>query len=937
MDPIWIFVKLLFKTIKPFLFFLVLLLNTNKLTRLNLRTTDIFKTPIFLILFFTSQLFYAQNLIVKGTVYDQENNPLQFASVALLKPADSIMVSFSITDDQGNFKLDDGRPGKYILQIYLSSFHPFYKNIELKNQTIDLKKISLETNVQALDEITITAHVPIQIKQDTLVFNASSFKIHPDDNIEDLLKKLPGLELNADGTLKSQGNEITKIYVDGKEFFSGDPAIALKNLSAEAINKVEIIDKKSDEAELTGVDDNEKNYVINLTLKKGKQKNGFGKIAGAVGLNKEYFANLNYNRFSPKVQFSVVGKLNNINMTGSNIQDFLSFTGGISDETGDAQENSQFESKTKNLNGLLTTKIGGINVGYEIKRRKTVNADYFYNFLENKEESHSKRISFYKINSHLSASKNDLQSISENHNLNFNYKDFGSNISRLTLKGTLSRTKRISNFFKDLNYFNEDQELTTTSQRQYDVDNIFERSLINLNYYRKLNNNKRNFGAGINISTNNINNDRSQLTTTSKLKNQRENKNFTTRDDNFKNSFINFNLRYTEPLRKNHFVKLQSNYLFQNSKEITSQIKIKNNNEEQPLDYEVESSIQSFNTLLSYNYNTPLLNIIVGSELQDLNRTVGYVNEDAYAFNTFYVNPRLSVQFKPNFGQEYYLNYRRRIKAPRISQNSPVINDLNPFYLRKGNPLLGSEQVDVLSLSGNAHSYKTNLNFYSKLGFQYINNAIIPSLEIDDNYVQTRSFINFGSQHKLTGEFNIDKRTKIGLRYIIKTKGYYKTSNAIIQKEVNDVISKNYFLGFSIENNNKSIFDIKAGVDFSKTFADFSIQDELNRVFHEQHYYAQFDYEFTKKLNLNTQFDYFIFKDPRFNSNQNIPSWNIAASYSFTKRKNSIVKILIIDILDKNINFSRRNNVNYLEETTHQTLGRYFILSFTYLIRRNGR
>ncbi len=803
---------------------------------------------------------------------------------------------------------------------------------------IDLKSIQLKTNIEQLDEVTITAVVPIQIKNDTTAYNVSSFKIHHDDTIEDLLKKLPGIELDTDGSIKAQGNDITKIYVDGKEFFSGDPSIVLKNLSADAISKVEVIDKKSDEAELTGVNDGQKAYVINLTLKKSKKRSGFGKLAAGIGLDNRYFSNINYNRFSPKTQLSVIGKYNNLNMTGSNIQDFLRFTGGITDEQDETEQSSSLEKNKKGLSGYLTTGVGGVHFGYELKKKEVINADYFYNVSENTGTSHSKRTSYSRLRNYFLESENNNQSTSDNHHLNFNYENKSSSRSRLFIKGSLTTDQRTSNTNRYVSYFDELFDLKNTSDIQYSNKNNRKNGSVKLNYYRKLNPNKRNFGVGLLMSSNKVSNQKEQNSLNTIISTLNTNEIFTLKNEQFKNNVFNFNFRFTEPLGNNHFLKLQFNYVFRNGSERIDQTKKRNDKDEQPLNYEVKSHEKRYTTKLTYNYSTEILNFYVGSELQELDRIFGLIMEENYRKNEVYLNPTFSLRYKPTKGKNYAINYKRVIRSPKNYQSAPVINDLNPYYLKMGNPNLLTEKLDNVNIKTTNHNYSRSLSFYSKLTYQHIEDAIIPSLLIDDNFVKTRSFVNYGSQDKISAEFNINKRIRsLGVRYNLKTKGSYRTSNSIIELELNDVLSKEYLIGFSLENNKKNIFDLKAGVDYSVNHTNFSVEQNLNREFIKQHYYAKFDYDISKRFNINTQFDYFLYADSNFHSNQKIPFWNAGISYAITKQNNGILKLLFIDILDKNIDIERRSNINYFEETMNQMLGRYFLVSFTLRLNGNGK
>ncbi|MDG1697326.1 MAG: carboxypeptidase-like regulatory domain-containing protein, partial [Polaribacter sp.] len=213
----------------------------------------------------------SQSKGIKGNITDEMKIPLEMVSVALLNPKDSIFISYTTTDEIGNFLIQDIPKDTVLIQLNLVGFTSYSKKIIYKNQFIDLKTIILKENVSVLDEIVISAVIPIQIKKDTVSFNANSFKINYDDNIEGLLNKLPGIEIE-EGKIIAQGTTVNKIFIDGKEFFGGDPSIVLKNFSADIIAKIEVIDKKSDEAELTGINDGNKEVVINFTLKKSNKK-----------------------------------------------------------------------------------------------------------------------------------------------------------------------------------------------------------------------------------------------------------------------------------------------------------------------------------------------------------------------------------------------------------------------------------------------------------------------------------------------------------------------------------------------------------------------------------------------------------------------------------------------------------------------------------------
>jgi len=888
---------------------------------------------LILVFILASNVLFSQSAPpIKGIVINENKEPLEFVSVVLLKQKDSTYIDYTITDAKGAFAILDTPKDSLLLQFSYLGYVTHFESVHYKNHPIDLNEVFLKEDSYQLDAVTITAEIPVQIKEDTIAFNANSFKVNASDNLESLLKKLPGLEIDSNGKVVAQGNEVTKIYVDGKEFFGGDPAIVLKNLSADAIEKIEVIDKKSDEAELTGVDDGNKQIVINFTLKKSKKKQGFGKASAGIGLDSRYFGNLNYNKFSPKTQFAIIGKYNNINITGSNIQGFLENADGIADESDDENSNT---SKSESLSGYLKTGVSGINFGHEFKAKESFNADYFYNLSDNRGTSFSKRISFSNSNNFDYEADNSFDKVSKNHNFNFSYINKSNSTNSLTIKGRLNADEVEQNTTRDGFYYNEDGDLVTSNIQGYSNDTRKKTVYFNLNYYQKLAKTGRSFSAGFKTNISGQEKDNEQTTFVTRNINSTNVTNsevFALRDETFNNGLYNFNFKYTEPLAKNHYFKLQSSIKVLNQNEDIYQLKtiVTNNNAEELIAYKYNNRESSYQNRFAYSYMDRTLNIFTGIELQELDRSFGVLTEDPFNSSQFYVNPFATLQYKPRKGVKYRFVYNRRIRSPRTSESSTVINDLNPFYIRKGNPYLKTEKSDDFSLIANIYNYKSSLSFTGRIKYQYATDAIVQNIAIDDAFVKTRSYINSGERKRFTSFLNFSKKIKgLGMRYAIKNSNFYNASTSLVNQQLNDVVSKDFLIGLSVENSNKNVIDVKLGANYSVNNTSFSIEEDLNRTYRKQHYYSAVDYDFTEKLSFNTQFDYFLFSDNQFDTNLELPIWNMAISYSIGNSHN-ILKLVLIDLLDRNVDFERRSTTNFFEETTSESLGRYIVLSYTY-------
>ena len=261
----------------------------------------------------------AQNFLIQGQVFDTLNLPLPSATVMLLNPVDSSLVNFTVSDAQGRFELKSADRKEYIFKVSFTGFSIWTRKLlpPEGGSVTDLGKIRMEPENNQLGEVVVEAEkIPVIVKKDTIEYNAGSFKTRPNDNVEGLLKKLPGVEVDTEGTITAQGEEVKRVTVDGKEFFGRDPKLATRNLPADAVDKVQVYDKKSDQAEFTGIDDGQREKAINLELKEDRRHSVFGNVTGGAGTDDRFQVKANINRFNKGDQLSFLGMANNINEQG---------------------------------------------------------------------------------------------------------------------------------------------------------------------------------------------------------------------------------------------------------------------------------------------------------------------------------------------------------------------------------------------------------------------------------------------------------------------------------------------------------------------------------------------------------------------------------------------------------------------------------------------
>lgn len=247
-------------------------------------------TGIFFLVILSMNGYAQQNGIVKGNVTDTLlHKGLAYTTISLVKQKDSTLISFSRADSSGNFKINNIAAGNYLLSFSYIGYMPVWKPIHVKaGELLDLGAVIL-TDLIHTNSVTVNARrAPITINNDTVEFNTENFKTPPNAVVEDLLKRLPGVTVDKDGTVSVNGQKINKLFVNGKEFFTGDPKMATKNLDADAVDKVQVFDRKSDRAEFTGIDDGQTSKAINLKLKKDRNNSTFGRITAGAGDKERY-------------------------------------------------------------------------------------------------------------------------------------------------------------------------------------------------------------------------------------------------------------------------------------------------------------------------------------------------------------------------------------------------------------------------------------------------------------------------------------------------------------------------------------------------------------------------------------------------------------------------------------------------------------------------
>jgi hypothetical protein len=393
-----------------------------------------------------------KNGTIKGVVFDTiAKQPVSAATITVLQSKDSSLVTFTMTNSRGEFSLTTVPYGDYRLLVTHVSYHNVnkYFTINDANKNIDLPNIEVSDKNKVLEEVVVMAEAPpVTLIGDTVQYNAGSFKTKPNAVVEDLLKRMPGIQVEKDGTVKAQGQEVKRVLVDGKEFFGTDPKIATKNLPADAVDKVQVYDKQSDMAQLTGFDDGQSEKTINLKLKKDKKKGVFGKVNAGGGTEGRYQGRFNVNSFKGARQMSVIGMGNNTNAEGFSFMDILSFTGGMNQlgAGGGGGININMSSSDPmasmmgggSSNSINTSWAGGANYNNIIGTKMEVQSNYFYNRYNPVTEQKLSRQYILPDSTYFYNQNSRVDNLSNSHRFNLTYYYLIDSMNSLKFTPTLS-------------------------------------------------------------------------------------------------------------------------------------------------------------------------------------------------------------------------------------------------------------------------------------------------------------------------------------------------------------------------------------------------------------------------------------------------------------------------------------------------------------------
>jgi hypothetical protein len=897
---------------------------------------------------------------VKGVVFDTiAKQPVPAATITVLQAKDSSLVTFTMTNNRGEFSLANVPYGDYRLLVTHVNYHNVNKYFTVNDakKNIDLANIEVSDKNKVLEEVVIMAEAPpVTLIGDTVQYNAGSFKTKPNAVVEDLLKRMPGIQVEKDGTVKAQGQEVKRVLVDGKEFFGNDPKIATKNLPADAVDKVQVYDKQSDMAQLTGFDDGQSEKTINLKLKKDKKKGVFGKVNAGGGTEGRYQGKFNVNSFKGARQMSVIGMGNNTNAEGFSFMDILSFTGGMNQLGGgggginiNISSNDPLASSMGggNNNSINTSWAGGANYNNIVGKKMEVQSNYFYNRYNPVTEQKLSRQYILPDSTYFYNQNSRTDNLSNSHRFNLTYDYLIDSMNSLKFTPTLSLQN--SNNHSISAYETLSEQLLRSNRGI--SDNLSASDGYNFNgtllYRKKFKRRGRTFSLSVGTTLNNSDGN-GELASVNEFYNKQG---ILVKTDSINQHSVSqgevqgYNTRavYTEPLFKRSLLE------FSVSKSESHSV-----SDKITYDYNKNSGKHDIlNPLLTNNYKNVYGTTTAGIRLRtqqkrynysvgltwqnaDLEGTIKSGIKDSVITKSFYnILPNARFQYNFTRFKNLQLDYRASTNQPSVSQLQPIPDISNPLNIKLGNPNLKQEFTHRINANYTGMNPFRNKSFFWFSSYSFTNNKIVNFDVVDSFGRKLTSPVN------VNGVYNLSNDISVGwpLRFIKATMnfntgvGYSKTIQ-FINTNRNNIYNISFDPSVEISKSIKNKIDLtlKGGVTFNK--AKYSLQSSLNNNYLTQDYSVDAGWQLPKNFYLSTDFTYTISSKRSEGYNAKVPLWNASFSKLFLKYNRGEMKISVHDLLNENQAIVRTTNSNYIEDQSNRVLKRFYLLSFTYSLNK---
>jgi hypothetical protein len=872
------------------------------------------KSFLILNLIFTfSWSAYSQHTLT-GRVIDEKKQPLSYATVALLNPADSLLQYFGVTNEKGEYQIKRIKKGTYLIQFSYVGMKTVYDQLSIPLASGE-RRADQQLVAELLNEVVVEAElIPVKFKNDTLEFDAKAFQTRPGAAAEELLRQLPGVEVDNAGNIKAEGEEVTKVLVDGKEFFDNDPKVATKNLPAKALSKVQVIDRKTEEAVFSGIDDGIREKTINLKLKEDHKKGYFGEVAAGIGAEDAYKLEGRIYSFTKKTQAALLGSYNNINEFG--------FTN---------KDNNQFGLNNKGINTALS---GGFNFSYNPNSKNR----YFLNYLGNRrekdlqEEIHTEN--FLSDGTYEQDQDITQSDIDQPHRLRLGVRHNFNEQQRLIVDGNANiNTSDI--FIQSLTRSQlENQLINTLDNETNDASEVLSGN-VRASYINKVRGDYTQLRIEAGGNLNDQSNQLDWINTTrffdpvKKAVQQQFQANDRNRLALYAEPSLLQKLSPAWSLSLGARVGLEDNGLDRSEGMLNDQSEF-----EELIIPEIEARQRFVRPLLILNRTgeKASLNIRLESVVNQFERELNSasIRQDRY----FFFTPKLNYQIEYKSGRRIDLRLSSDVNMPGPEQLIPVRNAIDQLNIVEGNPELEPEQNYSLFTRWTVFDQFSFTSFSLRLSGAYTRDKIRWAQTINPDLVKVSRPINIDQEANanLGADFSTPLRS-LGLNLSLYASENWNRNIVFINEEENINTLFTHSLYMALENRKNEVFSLRLSGAISLTDSRFSIAEDQNNLFFNTTYSGDLRFTPGRKWNVEFSADIVNFNAQSFDEAVSVPLLEANISYFFLQAEKASVTLSGFDLLNQFTGFQRNSSANFLMERQWNTLNRYFMLTFNLRFR----
>lgn len=881
---------------------------------------------------------FAQSKI-QGKISDaKDQQKLSNATVMLLSAKDSILLDFTRSDENGNFSLSTPVQSEAVLIVSYPKYGDYYTEI-LPNQDYSALKVGLTSTAQLLQEVIVTGRIPITIKGDTTEYDAGSFKVEKNAKVEDLLKVLPGITVDASGKITAQGKTVKKVLVDGEEFFGDDPTLVTRNIRSDMVDKVQVYEKKSEQAERTGVDDGQREQTINVKLKDGAKNGMFGKALAGGGTDKYYMGQLMVNKFKGSQKISAYGLFGNNGTTSMNWQDAEKYGGDSGVSYGDDGSMS-WSSFTDPFSGQGVIGVprainSGINFSDKFDKNKhNVNINYKYGRISSDGQDET-------LMSGLINSRNVKTVDTENdqHRVNLKYDLNFDSLNTLTIRGGASQKNLWSDNKREAYQFSEKLDTVTTENTREVADNKvkafnlsalfthkFKKKGRSLTFSGETRKDETTGGGSLYSKVRKYDVGQDSITDQRKNREQRVTNN-------------RASLTYTEPLSKVLNMSIGGGIESNKSSSLVESFNESSSGNYDQLDKRFSNNYDfnrtSSNYKLAFGYTTEKLrlnftNSFNNDDLEQRNNDT----KEQFSRNFFTYNPSLGGGYSFTKSKQLWFNYNGRNQLPALNQIQPILDNSDQLNRYLGNESLKPSFSHNVNLGYN--TFKLLTGSYAYVG----GNINIVKDPISQN-ITTANGINTYEWNNIIGKTNLSANfwsgyyfklnKKLGLsnspQLSLSTSENYNFFNG----ELNKVNTTNYNFTYTLTRDTKTGLNFNINLSPQYRVMESNLQQNTNSngfVFGSS---GSVEYFFTKTLKVYTNYDYtYEAATKAFDQKFDQFLLHPGVSKKFLKNESLILDFTVNDVLNQNKGFSRSASSSVFTQRRYDTIRRYYMLKLSW-------